>query len=167
MQNQLSTALAAEINNSFSHAKAQAESAKTLAGNAVQSAVRCGELLIEAKGAAKSGFADWLAANCPDIGLEIAAKFIGGAKKIRERGIETFSGAQLLLFFCEDEAKQDRPMTNRDPEGTNWLTEISRFSERFVKTLDHRPASTWNEVEKVTFLRHAEPIIKLAREIRG
>jgi hypothetical protein len=165
MQKQLSSALAEEINNSYKHATAQADSAKTLARNAVESAVRCGELLTEAKSAAKSSFVDWLAANCPEIGAEIAGRFMIGAKRVREKGIETFSGQQLLLFFAEGEDRPERPSVDRDPNGMNWLTEISRFAERFVKTLDHRPAAQWSEVERVTFLRQVEPIVKLAREL--
>jgi hypothetical protein len=165
MQIELSTTLAEEINNAFKHANAQADSAKTLGRNAIESAVRCGELLTEAKSEAKSHFTEWLTDNCPEIGAEIAARFITGAKRIRERGIETFSGAQLLLFFAEGDAKPDRPTTDRDPTGMNWLTEISRFAERFVKTLDHRPVASWSDVERLTFLRQVEPIVKLAREL--
>jgi hypothetical protein len=165
MQKQLSSALAEEINQSYIEATGHAENAKTYARSAVESAVRCGELLTEAKGAAKSSFVDWLAANCPDIGAEIAGRFMIGAKRVREKGIETFSGQQLLLFFAESEARPERPSVDRDPNGMNWLTEISRFAERFVKTLDHRPAAQWSEVERVTFLRQVEPIVKLAREL--
>jgi hypothetical protein len=165
MQNELNTTLATEINNAYKHATAQANSAKELAVNAVTSAVRCGELLTEAKDQTKNAFATWLAANCPEIAAEVAGRFISGARKIRERGIKNFNGNQLLLFFCEEEAKPERPLTDRDPDGTNWLTEIARITGRFTKTLDHRPVASWTEVERVTFLRQVEPIVKLAREL--
>ena len=166
MQIELSKSLATEINNAFNRANAQANSAKELAHNAVSSAVRCGELLTEAKSETKSHFTEWLAANCPEIAADVAGKFISGAKKIRERGIETFSGAQLLLFFAEGEAKPDRPTTDRDPDGTNWLSELGKFTDRLVKTLDHRPVAQWSENERLTFAHRVRPVIEIAKALK-
>ncbi len=161
MTTELSTSLAENINEAFAEAMMQADNVKAHAKTAVEEAVRCGELLTEAKTFARSSWREWMAVNCPSISIDVAGKFMSGAKKIRERGIETFGGAQLLLFFAGGEAKKERTSNDRDPLGTNWLTEIEKITERFNRTLDHRPVADWSEAERLTFKHRIKPLVEI------
>lgn len=74
--------LAEQINTAYAAANKNASTAKLLAAQAIEQAIRCGQLLIEAKGKLEHGqWWEWLTLNCPEISRTTAVRYMALASK--------------------------------------------------------------------------------------
>jgi hypothetical protein len=161
--NELTTQLAQEILTEYRAAEGAALACRQNVTDAVTHASRCGEMLIEAQTVLRGSFGAWLADHCNEITLPAAKRFISGAKKMRERG--GLPDPRQMLMFFSDEPTEERKQIARDPDGTNWLTDLSKVCERINKTLDHRPPVEWTEQERDVFKLRMKPLVELYNQI--
>ena len=167
--NELQTTIASKINETFAEAHALAETAKGNATAAILKAAECGNYIIEARAqVASNHWADWLRDNTPAITPETAKSYVRLAKH-----------EQIELALADANSQRDAmriigllPTSSRDGDerrerDDSWLSPMVRIVGMIQKTIDHRPVTTWPEIERLTFLDRARPIAKAFVEAGG
>jgi hypothetical protein len=166
MTTEIENSLAEEIRNSYEEAQKMALRVTVNARAAITEACKCGELLETARSQYRRMWAEWLLANVPQVTPEIANRYITGAKKIKQAGMDSINNRQLLLFFATVDAEEEKlEHVSRDPDGTKWFACFGKAIEAFAKQIEFRPASEWTVAERVAFKRRAEPIVELYNQL--
>lgn len=186
--------LVAKINELHEQADSIARSAKEQANRAVEIAVECGRLLCEQKKSVEYGkWVNWIKSNCNfsedtaqnymrlyrkvaeisrlenDSSIASAVALDDGSKTESVRFLDKLKGKTIKQAYIATGILPEAPKSDNNDKKILPLVVHVKHIDAIVlwyrKTVDNKPASDWNFIERESLINDLSPLMEIYNEL--